>query len=42
MDLLDFPERAGGVLGPAPLAATAVHRRIGADRLRPDAPGRAR
>ncbi|MCQ8769926.1 hypothetical protein [Streptomyces telluris] len=42
MDLLDFPDRTGGVLDPAQPAATVVRRRIGAGRPRPGAPGRAR
>ncbi|MFE5871312.1 hypothetical protein ACFQ6V_22040 [Streptomyces roseifaciens] len=42
MDLLDFSDRTGGVLDPAQLAATVVQRHIGADRLLPGAPGRAR
>ncbi|GGX70657.1 hypothetical protein GCM10010324_14710 [Streptomyces hiroshimensis] len=42
MDLLDFLDRTGGALGPAPLTATAARGRIGADRLPPGAPGGAR
>ncbi|MGK5728110.1 hypothetical protein [Streptomyces sp. URMC 124] len=40
MDLLEISDRTGDVRGPAPLAATVVQQRIGADRLPPGAPGR--